>query len=70
MAPVVKVSVVLLTETSVFSHLTMHMAMPNDLSSPPTPGPPTKQEKLISSSPPPQIFSHSLTTVILKQAES
>lgn len=34
MAPVVKVSVVLLTETSVFSHLTMHMAMPNDLSSP------------------------------------
>lgn len=29
MAPVVKVSVVLLTETSVFSHLKMHVAMAN-----------------------------------------
>lgn len=31
MAPVVKVSVVLLTETSVFSHLKMHVAMANAL---------------------------------------
>lgn len=35
MAPVVKVSVVLLTETSVFSHLKTHVAMANALFSPP-----------------------------------
>lgn len=45
MAPVVKVSVVLLTETSVFSHLTMHMAMPNDLFSP-HPQTPNKARKI------------------------
>lgn len=68
MAPVVKVSVVLLTETSVFSHLKIHVAMANALFSPPPQVPPKKQEKLVSSSTPPQIFSHSLTTVILEQA--
>lgn len=45
MAPVVKVSVVLLTETSVFSHLTMHMAIPNDLFSP-HPQTPNKARKI------------------------
>lgn len=67
MAPVVKESVVVLTETS---HLKIHVAMANALFSPPPPSPATNQEKLVSSSTPPQMFSHSLTTVILKQAES
>lgn len=35
MAPVVKVSVVLLTETSVFSHLKIQVAMAKALFSPP-----------------------------------
>lgn len=70
MAPVVKESAVVLTETSVSSHLKIHVAMANALFSPPPPSPATNQEKLVSSSTPPQMFSHSLTTVILKQAES
>lgn len=70
MAPVVKVSVVLLTETNVFSHLKIHMAMANALFSRPPQVSQKKQEKLVSSSTPPQIFSPSLTTVILEQAES
>lgn len=70
MAPVVKVSVVLLTETSILSHLKMHVAISQCSLSPSTsPNPRPKQEKLVSSSTPPQIFSHSLATVTLKQAE-
>lgn len=68
MAPVVKVSVVLLTETSFQSSEDTRGHGQCPLFSP-TPSPPTKQEKLVSSSTPPQIFSHSLTTVILELAE-
>lgn len=46
MAPVAKVSVVLLTETSVFSHLKMHVAMANALFSSPTPKSPNKARKI------------------------
>lgn len=46
MAPVVKVSVVLLTETSVFSHLKIHVAMANALFSPPPQVPPKKARKI------------------------
>lgn len=45
-APVVKVSVVLLTATSVFSHLKMDVAMANALCSPPTIKSPNKARKI------------------------
>lgn len=72
MAPVGKVSVVLLTETSILSHLKMHVAIsqcPLSPSNPQVPHQSKRKKNQFLLPHPPQIFSHSLTTVILKQAE-